>query len=116
MKKILLTLSLLSCGALASNVVWNPNPPEQRVTSYNLYYTTGTNAHALLGTADGSATNWNLATNFAPGVYTFSVTASNAFGEGPAGFSQPVWLGVPTSAGGVTVIITNIITTTITVR
>jgi hypothetical protein len=81
-KALLLLLALAAhAHALSANLTWNPNPPEDEVTRYEVRYGTapGTYTQTVSTTTTGAK-----ATNLLPGVtYYFVVVAFNAVGESP---------------------------------
>lgn len=93
MKKmsIFLILFLFSiCATFSLDLVWDPNPVNDLVTSYNVYEKTGTSSYKFFKNVTG--TNWTLP-KLTTGPHTFIVTAVNWAGESVK--SDPVTTPVP---------------------
>ena len=79
MKKILVAfLLLLSAGVAHAgtvNIAWNPNPPKDAVTGYNVYIDKVKSKTVLATETTASLTN------VTPGAHEIYVTAYNAWSE-----------------------------------
>ncbi len=92
MKKLLITLiSLLGLAlqsqAVTNNLSWPARPSDEEVLFYNIFEWSngGAGVATKVGTVPGTLTTFGLERT--PGFHTYSVTASNALGEGPHGLT-----------------------------
>lgn len=84
--------SLCAAGAARIMVSWDPNPPEENVLGYKIYY--GTNARVYDVVVDvGNVTNAVLEGFQGPRTYYFAATAYNSYGE--SDFSEEVSVTIP---------------------
>ena len=96
-KLVAVTMSLfclLSASALSAaqiTLAWDPNNPNEQVSKYTVYQKIGSTYNKIKDVQASACTATECRTTLdgvTPGVYTYVVTASNAWGE--SGYSNEV--------------------------
>lgn len=96
MKTILLLILLLTARVMAGDFTleWQPRPANEGIVEYVVYYGTADGGHFQVGT---STTTEYRVSGLGEGVYSFTITAKNVYGqEGP--HSPPLVLTLPLPA------------------